>query len=273
MSSQKSNLRALLLVILILIIILAVVISFSQFTFKKEYPPPTSLQALLPRFRLIDMDKAGIETDRDKDGINDQEDIMLGAKKQLADPAVNIFSEGVDEPNYYNGGDPPLGFALCTDIIARAFKEAGFDLMQLVDDDITENFYEYPLQKIWGQRYPDANIDYRRIQNLEVFFARNAEELNITFKPEDTDNLVQWLPGDIAFFDMDKDGHTDNCGIISDFTTRKGIPKIIYNYIDPGYTVEIDILGQSVITGHYRYPGKTTGNTGSDSENIEEAGG
>ena len=261
MNNQKSNLRILLIIILILIIILAVVISISQFTFKKEYDPPTALQALLPRFRLIDMSLAGAGTDEDSDGINDQQDILAGAKKQLEYPAVNIFSEGVDEPNYYSGGDPPPEFALCTDIIARAFKEAGFNLMQLVNDDITANFYQYPLQKIWGQKYADINIDYRRIQNLEVFFARNAEELILTFKPEDLKNLEQWMPGDIVFFDMDKDGHTDNVGIISDFTTRKGAPKIIYNYIDPGYTVETDMLGQTVITGHYRYPGHTIDNT------------
>jgi uncharacterized protein len=269
MYNQKSNLRTLLIIILILIIILAVVISISQFTFKKEYDPPTSLQALLPRFRLIDVGLAGDGTDADSDGINDQQDILIGAKKQLASPAVNIFSEGVDEPNYYSGGDPPPEFALCTDIIARAFKEAGFDLMQLVNDDITANFYAYPLQKIWGQRYPDANIDYRRIQNLEVFFIRNAEELILTFKPEDLKNLEQWMPGHIVFFDMDKDGHTDNVGIISDFTTRKGVPKVIYNYIDPGYTAEADILGQAVITGHYRYPGRILNNTGTS---VEETG-
>jgi uncharacterized protein len=271
MTNQKSNLRTLLIIILILIIILAVVISISQFTFKKEYFPPTALQALLPRFRLIDMDSTGTGTDADSDGISDQKDILIGAKKQLADPAINIFSEGVDEPNYYSGGDPPPEFALCTDIIARAFREAGFDLMQLVNDDITANYYEYPLQEIWGQRYPDANIDYRRIQNLEVFFARNAEELILTFKPEDLKNLEQWMPGNIVFFDMNQDGHTDNVGIISDFTTRKGVPKVIYNYIDPGYTVEMDILGQTVITGHYRFPGRTFENTGTNAEELNSA--
>ena len=74
------------------------------------------------------------------------------------------------------------------------------------------------------------------------------------FDLSDIANLEQWLPGDIVFFDMDRDGFTDNVGIISDFTTRKGIPKIIYNYIDPGYTVERDILSSSSIKGHYRYP-------------------
>jgi uncharacterized protein YijF (DUF1287 family) len=74
------------------------------------------------------------------------------------------------------------------------------------------------------------------------------------FDFSDIKNLEQWLPGDIVFFDMDRDGYTDNVGIISDFTIRKGTPKVIYNYIDPGYTVQRDILGTSLIKGHYRYP-------------------
>ena len=70
----------------------------------------------------------------------------------------------------------------------------------------------------------------------------------------DEENLNSWLPGDVVFFDMVGDGRTDNVGIISDNTTRSGIPKVVYNYIDPGYTVENDILKEKVITGHYRFP-------------------
>jgi len=54
---------------------------------------------------------------------------------------------------------------------------------------------------------------------------------------------------------MDLDGLTDCAGVLSDSTTRDGIPKVIYNYIEPGHTVEEDILKEKVITGHYRYPG------------------
>jgi len=59
---------------------------------------------------------------------------------------------------------------------------------------------------------------------------------------------------DIVFFDMNRDGFTDCASIISDSTTRDGIPKIIYNYIEPGYTVEEDIIKERTVMGHYRYP-------------------
>ncbi len=247
------NIKHFLIIILVLLIALAVVISIRGLSFRKEYPPPTALAGKLPRFRLIDMDSLGVNTDQDNDGINDQEDILMGAKKQLINPAVNIFTIE-DEPNYYTGGDPPPGLAISTDIIARAFTEAGFVLKDLVDEDISNNFDSYPLRKNWGQTYCDPNIDYRRIQNLEIFFGRNALAAGLYFDEKIPENLESWFPGDIVFFDMDDDGFTDCAAIISDSTTREGIPKIIYNYIQPGYTVEENILKEKKITGHYRYP-------------------
>lgn len=250
---KRINIKHLLIIILILIIALTIIISIKNISFKEEYEPPTALAGMLPRFRLIDMEKAGTSGDKDGDGINDQKDIMLGARKQLENPAGNIYLEE-DEPNYYEGGDPPANLAICTDIIARAFREAGFNLRELVYEDIKENIDEYPLKEIWGQSVCDPDIDYRRIQNLEIFFKRNAKHLDILFNYSDRNKLNQWLPGDVVFFDMDGDGFTDNAGIISDSTTREGIPKVIYNYREPGYTIEKDILREKTITGHYRFP-------------------
>lgn len=251
---RRFNIKHLLIIILVLVIALAVVISIRGFSFRKQYEPTTALADFLPRFRLIDMDALGINTDADNDGINDQEDIMMGAKKQLIKPATNIFTLESDEPNYYAGGDPPSDIAISTDIIARAFLEAGFILKEMVDEDISNNFDKYPLKKNWGQTSTDPNIDYRRIQNLEIFFIRNGLSLGTVFSKSDTENLESWYPGDVLFLDMDGDGFADCAAIISDNTTRDGVPKVIYNYIQPGYTVEKDILGKVMISGHYRYP-------------------
>lgn len=252
-NKKRFNIKHFLIIILILIIIMAIVISINEFSFKKEYRPATVLAEELPRFRLIDMDNTGITGDMDRDGINDQKDILEGARKQLEKPARNIILEE-NEPNYYRGGDPPEDLAISTDIIARAFMEAGFDLRELVYEDLKENFDRYPVKEIWGQTVCDPDIDYRRIQNLEVFFMRNAKHLDIVFKDSDISNLEKWIPGDVVFFDMSGDGYTDNAGIVSDSTTRDGVPRVIYNYIDPGYTVERDILREEIITGHYRFP-------------------
>lgn len=200
------------------------------------------------------MNGLGITSDKDNDGINDQEDIMLGAKSQLVPPAKNIFTLEEEELNYYAGGDPPAEIAISTDIIARAMLDAGYVLMDLVYDDISSNFNQYPLREIWGQTVCDPNIDYRRIQNFEIFFKRNAINLSTVFNPLSEESLELWYPGDIILFDMDLDGFTDCAGVLSDSTTRDGIPKVIYNYIETGYTVETDILKEKVITGHYRFP-------------------
>jgi len=244
----------LIIVLVILLIVFVVILSTGKFGFKKTYLPSTALSKILPRFRLIDLDELPVKTDRNHNGNNDSKDILIGAKKQLEIKAKNIFIKESNESNYYKGGDPPAEWALNTDIIARAFKEAGFDLRTLINEDITNNFKEYPVKAIWNQNVPDIDIDYRRIQNMEVFFIRNAASLTLKFDPANEENLNSWLPGDVVFFDMDKDGYSDNVGIVSDSTTRNGTPKIIYNYIDPGYTTEADILGSTKITGHYRYP-------------------
>ncbi len=250
---RRFNIKHFLLIILVLVIVIAIIVSINRFSFKKEYRAPTALSKELPSYRLIDLDNRIIYTDEDGDGTNDQKDILLGARKQLEDPASNIILEE-EESNYYEGGDPPQHLANCADIIARAFKEAGFNLRDLVNEDIMINFDQYPLREIWNQKVTDPSIDYRRIQNLEVFFIRNSQILGIYFSASNEENLLSWFPGDIIFFDMDHDGFSDNVGIISDETTRDGIPKVIYNYIEPGYTVGKDILNEEIVTGHYRFP-------------------
>ncbi len=248
---SKFNIKHLLIIILILIIILAVVLSITQFTLSKEYEPPTAAADILPRYRSLDLDHIAI-SGLDPEWVEAAKKIVAGAKKQVDIQARNIMLLP-EEPNYYQGGDPPQDIAMSTDIIARAYGHAGFDLRELVHQDIVSAFDQYPLRQLWGQRYADPNIDYRRIQNMEVFFNRNAEALTTDFNPSNKRNLDQWLPGNVVFFDMSRDGFTDNVGIISDNTTRAGIPKVIYNYSFPGHTCEENILGQEKVTGHYRY--------------------
>jgi uncharacterized protein YijF (DUF1287 family) len=39
---------------------------------------------------------------------------------------------------------------------------------------MTRNFAAYPSRKEWGERRPDANIDHRRVLNLETYWARTG---------------------------------------------------------------------------------------------------
>ena len=106
------------------------------------------------------------DVDYDQDGIDDYTDILTGAREYLLTKPKYISS-------YYEGGYPPSGEGVCTDVIWYALKNAGYDLKELVDYDIKNNRKEYPLIKLF-----DSNIAFRRVTNLKVFFDRHLNILS-----------------------------------------------------------------------------------------------
>ena len=137
------------------------------------------------------------------------------------------------------GGYPPDNEGVCTDVIWRAFKNAGYSLKDLVDEDIKNNTSAY----YRVENRPDPNIDFRRVPNLKVYFERNA--INLT---TDINQIEEWQPGDIVVFG------SNHIAIISDKRNKKGIPYIIHNANQPQR--EEDALEfwnkYNEITGHYR---------------------
>lgn len=84
------------------------------------------------------------------------------------------------DPTYvrlpYPGGDVPRGAGVCTDVVIRAARDGlGLDLQKLVHEDMGRAFKAYP--RTWGLPAPDANIDHRRVPNLETFWRRQGAEL------------------------------------------------------------------------------------------------
>ena len=167
--------------------------------------------------------------DYNKNGVDDYTDIMLGARID----AQNFPKyDGI----YYPEGYPPDNIGVCTDVVWRAFKNAGYSLRDMVDNDIALNKESYPaVQK------RDKNIDFRRVRNLRVFFERYAVSLTT-----DINEITQWQPGDIVIFGDDK-----HIGIVSDKRNRKGQTYIIHN--GGQLKREEDMLYRSVVTGHYRF--------------------
>lgn len=99
------------------------------------------------------------------------------APDQLAAAAVERTTHKVvyDGSYYripYPGGDIPEGLGVCTDVVIRSYRTLGIDLQALVHKDMAANFSVYPSKRLWGLKRPDANIDHRRVPNLQVFFAR-----------------------------------------------------------------------------------------------------
>lgn len=173
--------------------------------------------------------------DYNKNGVDDYTDILLGARQDAENhPAYRSA--------YYAGGYPPEDEGVCTDLVWRAFQNAGYSLKDMVDADIRENTKQYP--RVEGK--PDPNIDFRRVKNLKVFFDRYA--LNLTTDPYE---IAEWQPGDIVIFG------TDHIGIISDKRNAQGIPFLIHNGGQPERE-EDALLQQNFfhpISGHYRFQG------------------
>lgn len=172
------------------------------------------------------------KTDKDGDGIDDYTDILLGARAE-AERKPEYKSA------YYAGGYPPDTEGVCTDVIWRALRDAGYSLKDMVNEDIAKNISEYP--RVGGK--PDPNIDFRRVPNLKVYFERNHITLTT-----DLSQIADWQPGDIVVFG------SSHIGIISDKRNKKGIPYLIHNGGQPNR--EEDILElynrYEPITGHYR---------------------
>lgn len=97
----------------------------------------------------------------------------------------------------YPGGDVPRSTGVCADVVIRAVRDAwGLDLQRLVHEDMQKAFAAYPHR--WGLAAPDANIDHRRVPNLETFFTRQGARLwqARSWKPGfDFQSVL--LPGDI----------------------------------------------------------------------------
>ena len=188
----------------------------------------------------LDIPKISSKTDYNNNGIPDSEDILIGARKDVSNkPAYTS--------KYYAGGYPPDNEGVCTDVIWRALKEAGYNLKEMVDEDIKNNVKLYP--RVEG--VPDTNIDFRRVPNLKVFFDRKYEKLTTELIPNDIENLSEWQGGDIVIFGSPN----QHIAIVSDKRNKDGIPYIIHN---PGpYTKEENMLLYwnnyiSPIVGHYR---------------------
>ncbi|MEG1739394.1 MAG: DUF1287 domain-containing protein [Bacilli bacterium] len=174
-------------------------------------------------------------TDYDKDLIDDYTDIMQGAR-------IDALNKVKYKSAYYKGGYPPNNEGVCADLIWRSFKNAGYLLKDLIDEDIKKNAKLY----FKDDEKPDSNIDFRRVRNLKVFFDRFATVLT-----NDTKKIAEWMPGDIVIFGK----KYNHIGIISDKRNKKGIPYLIHNAGQ--YKREEDVLlkwnRKKTITGHYRW--------------------
>lgn len=168
--------------------------------------------------------------DKDNDGIDDQTDILNNVRTYIA-------KKPKYKSKYYETGYPDDEYGVCTDVVANGLKGAGYDLKELVNEDIINNKEKYNIEVI------DKNIDFRRVRNLDVYLKNNSISLT-----KDLSQIEEWQGGDIIVF-------KDHIGIISDKRNKKGIPFLIHhaNPIQVNYEEDVlELYGQDYIIGHYR---------------------
>ncbi|QQS39878.1 MAG: DUF1287 domain-containing protein [Acidobacteriota bacterium] len=143
----------------------------------------------------------------------------------------------------YPNGDVPKETGACTDVVIRAFRNAGIDLQKEVHEDMKKHFSLYP-QK-WGLSGTDTNIDHRRVPNLRRYFERKGKALSVTSDASD------FMPGDVVTWDLDGKGMT-HIGIVSDRKDPATGRHLIIHNIGGGVQEE-DRLFDWEITGRYRF--------------------
>ncbi len=175
----------------------------------------------------------GIDTykskvDRDCDGIDDQSDILAGVRAYIA------TSPEYKSVYYEKTGWPDDGYGVCTDVVARGLLAAGYDLMELMSEDIAAHPERY------GADVGDPMIDFRRVRNQLPYFEANAIELTT-----DTKRLEEWQGGDIVVFS----GHV---GVVSDMRNFRGVPFVLHHGSPNQRSYEEDVLDKYEIIAHFR---------------------
>ncbi|MGI5873062.1 MAG: DUF1287 domain-containing protein [Bacillota bacterium] len=204
-------------------ILFAAAALFAAVWFLHPFPP-----------RTWDSDDFGIAPfvsahDKDRDGIDDQTDILKSARAYLE-------TKPTYKSRYYVGGYPDDGCGVCTDVVAFALKGAGYDLR----DAVAEDRREHPENYGGG---PDRDIDFRRVANLKVFFAAHALPLTT-----DTKEIEAWQGGDIVIWEK-------HIGVVSDRRGKNGVPLVLHHARPFPFQLryEEDILeNYGEILGHYR---------------------
>ena len=203
---------------------------------------PDALAELRPRLGerpIVLLAPPDADEDRDRDGIVDRLDFVLGAKKLLLNRARYI--ERYVQIRY-PGGDVPREEGVCTDTVIRALRNGGIDLQREVHEDIARAPRSYPMvEKV------DSSINHRRVKTLLPWFERHWDTLPVG---------KRFLPGDVVFFDtFPSRAGPDHLGVVSDRLDGHGLPMVINNWTTGAVDAEMDLLSWVPVTPHFRSRG------------------
>ena len=212
------NMKKSIMIFFTLIIIIALLYIFSIRPHKQYFNSDFNIKTYIS------------DIDKDNDGIDDQTDILNNVREY-------IKTNPKYKSKYYETGYPNDEYGVCTDVVANGLKGAGYNLMELVNEDVIKHKEEYNIE------IADKNIDFRRVKNLYIYFKNNSISLTT-----DLSKIEEWQGGDIIVF-------KDHIGVISDKRNKNGVPFLIHHANPMQVDYEEDVLelyGQDYIVGHYR---------------------
>ncbi len=169
--------------------------------------------------------------------------------ERLTDAAISRTAHEVTYDGRYLSIDYPMGdvpenIGVCTDVLIRSYRQLDIDLQQLVHEDMSLAFDQYPNH--WGLGRPDSNIDHRRVPNLRRFFERGGFQVSETPSAAARD----YLPGDLVSWKLGNG--LPHIGIVVDGLSADGKRHLIVHNIGRGPEIE-DVLFRYRVTGHYRF--------------------
>lgn len=211
-------------IIIMLIIFSIILVSGGIILYINNYIPHKMYSS-----EYFNIDAYKSDTDNDGDGIDDQTDFLMGVRSYIAKSPKY-------KSKYYGSGYPDDEYGVCTDVIAFGLLASGYDIMELLNDDVKNNKSEYNISTI------DKKIDFRRVNNLNIYLKRNAISLT-----KDIYSIDEWSGGDIVVF-------SKHIAVVSNMRNSKGIPFIIHhaNNYQSSYEEDKLELYKDDIIGHYR---------------------
>lgn len=203
---------------------------------------PGDRAELAPLLTATNLTTAAATPDRDRDGIPDPLDVLLGARKTAINADAYV---GGYESLRYPMGDVARDHGVCTDVVVRALRNAGVDLQAELHVDIARSPRSYPMVKGKG----DPNIDHRRVKTLLPYLRRHLDQRSAAL--DDPADPVR--PGDLVLFDtFPSRSGPDHIGVVSDRRGEHGHLLVINNWTDGSVTGEMDLLAWVPVTHRFR---------------------
>ncbi|MGA0845843.1 MAG: DUF1287 domain-containing protein [Luteolibacter sp.] len=143
----------------------------------------------------------------------------------------------------YPEGDIAPDRGNAADVVVRCFRAMGIDLQRELHEDMKHHFRLYP--QLWEAITPDANIDHRRVPNLERFFERHGESLAPSYE------TANFRHGDIVVWSLAN--AEKHIGIIVPGPGARASEPWVVHHLN-GRIEWADALFDYTVVSHFRYP-------------------